>query len=293
MVQIDGSGYASATSPNTFSGLAPGSHTVDLQDANGCTKSAQITVDTCPCNPLSACTPPYPFSSSNPKTNIAFSESEVLRAFIVSVGPNCTPSQVQVFYNDEHALTLGIRSITVKGKTGTTTTTYPVTPLASNPGSATNPQVGSTIATGDQSGTDVSGRPIYPALFITDITNNPSSTSGDWQSGGTAIPPNALFGTWKAAIKTVDNTKNPSVVAVTPDADPMAHNNWNLGPGSDPVPAGLVNQGYGCEIRWDVSQLGLLPGHTYRLYFMVHDGDQNKAGGDAGQGCAILTMPQS
>jgi hypothetical protein len=81
------------------------------------------------------------------------------------------------------------------------------------------------------------------------------------------------------------------LVAVTPDADPMAHNNWNLGPGSDPVPAGLTNQGYGCEIRWDVSQLGLQSGHTYRLYFMVHDGDQNKAGGDAGQGCAILTMP--
>ncbi len=152
--------------------------------------------------------------------------------------------------------------------------------------------VGSTVATGDQAGVDVSGRPIYPALFITDITNNPSDTSGDWQFGGTAIPPHAVFGTWKAAVKLVDKTHSPQVVTVTPDSDPMTKNNWNLGSGSDPVPTPTpTNQGYGAEVRWNISQLGLVSGHTYRLYLMVHDGDQNKAGGDSGQACATIVMP--
>src|SRR5947209_17142424 len=106
-------------------------------------------------------------------------------------------------------LTLGIKQVNVKTNTGTTTTNYTVTPLTTNPGSTTSPMVGSTIATGDQAGVDVSGRPIFPALFITDITNNPSDTSGDWQNGGTAVAPNAVFGTWKGAVKTVDKTHNP------------------------------------------------------------------------------------
>jgi uncharacterized repeat protein (TIGR01451 family) len=163
-----------------------------------------------------------------------------------------------------------------------------ITALSGNPGSALNPLVGSTVLTGDQAGTDVSDRPLYPALFITDITSDPTSLAGDWQYGGTAIPPHAVFGTWKGAVRTVDKTRSPAVATVTPDADP-AKNNWNLGTG-DAAPAGLVNQGYGAEVRWETEQLGLLPGHTYRLYFMVHDGDQNKSGGDSGQGCVSLNM---
>jgi hypothetical protein len=31
----------------------------------------------------------------------------------------------------------------------------------------------------------------------------------------------------------------------------------------------------------------LKPGHAYRLQIMLHDGDQNKSGGDAGQGCMV------
>jgi len=210
----------------------------------------------------------------------------------------CTPLTVQVFYSDEHALTLGIRQVQVKqscnGSTSTTTTNYPVTPMAS-PGptaqSANNPQAGSQIQSGDQAGTDLSGRPMFPALFITDITYNPPNPlAGDWQYGGTAYPPTFVSGTWKAAIRTIDKTTNPPTITVTPDSDP-AVNNWNLGPGADPVPAGLQNEGYGAEIRWDISTLGLQPGHTYRLYFMEHDGDQNKTGGDSGQGCAFITMP--
>ena len=74
----------------------------------------------------------------------------------------------------------------------------------------------------------------------------------------------------------------------------MSKNNWNLGAGSDTPPGGfgaLSNEGYGAEARWNVSDLGLQPGHAYRLQFMVHDGDQNKAGGDSGQGCLTVVMP--
>ena len=40
----------------------------------------------------------------------------------------------------------------------------------------------------------------------------------------------------------------------------------------------------------DDPSLGLVAGHTYRLQFMVHDGDQNKTGGDVGEGCTVVTI---
>jgi hypothetical protein len=111
------------------------------------------------------------------------------------------------------------------------------------------------------------------------------------QYGGTAIAPSRVCGTWKAAVRTVDKTKSPEVVTVTPDADP-AKNNWNLG-GGDAPPAGTENEGYGAVIYWKLSDLNLIPGHSYRLQFMVHDGDQNKSGGDVGQACTnmYVTIP--
>src|SRR5204863_7883277 len=107
-----------------------------------------------------------------------------------------------------------------------------------------------------------------------------------WQFGGTAIPPHAVFGAWKGAVKIVDRSGSTTNITINPDGDPDK-NDWNVD-GGDPVPDGLVNQGYGAEVRWDVDRLGLIPGHSYRLYFMVHDGDQNHSGGDVGQGCAVL-----
>src|SRR5947208_3299802 len=95
------------------------------------------------------------------------------------------------------------------------------------------------------------------------------------------------------ALRTVDNTRVPAVVTVTPEADP-AKNNWDLTPAADTPPGGfasLTNQGYGAEISWNISELNMIPGHTYRLYFMVHDGDQNKTGGDVGQDCVFFVMP--
>jgi hypothetical protein len=135
---------------------------------------------------------------------------------------------------------------------------------------------------------------MFPALFITDLSVPPGNTNplaGDWQFGGTGIPPTEVFGTWKAATATINQVTN--TVTVTPDNDSPT-NNWNLGTCGppDPVPTPTpTNEGYGTEVRWDISALGLIPGHQYRLYFMVHDGDQNQTGGDSGQGCAYITMP--
>src|SRR5262249_61802958 len=113
---------------------------------------------------------------------------------------------------------------------------------------------------------------------------------GDWQFGGTPIAPHAVFGTWKAAVRTVDATKSPPVVTVIPDKDPVK-NAPNLD-GGDPVPQDVASQDYLSEVRWSVDQLLLehkiMKGRVYRMQFMVHDGDQNKTGGDVGQGCSTV-----
>lgn len=280
-----GSLFAKVLGINTFdvgakaTACSLGSTYADLIDDNA---------TSCPFTP-GPCVIGYPFSSSNPQTSVTFNESDVLRGFAPQLaGPGDT---IKVWYNDEHALTLGIRQVVVKtSKTASTTTNYAVSALTANPGKALSPAVGSTGLSGDQSGTDPLFRPMFPALFITDLTTDPTSKAGDWQYGGSPIPPDAVFGSWKAAVKTIDKSKSPATASVTPDADP-AKNNWSLGAGSDPAPAGASNEGFGAEARWNVSGLGLKAGHAYRMQFMVHDGDQNKAGGDSGQDCMTVVIP--
>jgi hypothetical protein len=220
----------------------------------------------------------YPYASDNPLTSVTFVESEVLRAIEPSGG---TPlASIRLFYNDEHALTLGVRRVEITDANGTTGQDYAVTPLTTNPSAVAYPETGTNEVTGDYSGLDQSARPMWPVLYVTDTTNDANDRSGDWQWCGTPYNPNAVFGTWKSALRTVDKTLDPVDVSVTPDPDP-AKNNWNLG-GGDPVPPGLTNQGYGAEVRWDIV---LIPGRSYRIQVLVHDGDQNKAGGDSGEAC--------
>lgn len=221
----------------------------------------------------------YPIDPGNPLTSVAFNESDVL----VGSRMDAAKGTFEVWYSDEHALALGVRQVNVITAGGTATTNYPVSPLTPSMW-AHQPAVGTTATAGDQAGTDASGRPIAPSLYVTDITDNPNSRSGDWQYGGTAIAPSDVFGTWKAFTRTVDRTT--SQTTVTADADP-ARNGWNLGAGSDAPPAGATAGGYGAEIRWNLSDLSLIQGHNYRFYVIVHDGDQNKTGGDAGQ--AVFT----
>jgi hypothetical protein len=270
-----------------------GEFTLTLTDATTqCVSACSTTLRVVPC----ACQVSYPDSTNPPRSLVVFNESEVLRA--AEPGPtNCASAgaAIKLWYNDEHALTLGVRRVIVKTSTGTTTTDYPISPGPSTPGCVLNPQVGTTVASGDQSGNDVAGgggRPLRPALFITDLTmNGATSRAGDWQQGGVGISPHKVCGTWKAAVKALDKTRVPELVTVTPDGDPT-RNDWNLG-GGDAPPDGLVNQGYGAECVWFVDQLDLIAGHTYRMYFMVHDGDQNKSGGDVGHACTTVHIPET
>jgi hypothetical protein len=224
----------------------------------------------------------YPYSSSSPLTGAIFNESEVLAA-IQPLGGSPLAT-VRLFYNDEHALTLGVRRVDIVSASGTSGRDYPVSPLPAVPGSVRYPETGTNELSGDYAGLDQWLRPMWPALFVTDITSNPDDRSGDWQQGGIPWSPTAVFGTWKAAVRTVDTTVSPSDVSVAPDADP-SKNTWDLGPGSDPVPTAQITkktEGYGAEVVWNLS---LTAGHSYRVQVMVHDGDQNKLGGDVGEAC--------
>ncbi len=220
----------------------------------------------------------YPYASDNPLTSVEFIESEVLRAIDPSGGAPL--ASIRLFYNDEHALTLGVSHVDVTDSAGTTGKDYPVTPLTTDPSATAYPETGTNEVSGDYSGLDQSGRPMWPVLYVTDTTNDPNDRSGDWQQCGTPYNPNAVFGSWKAALRTVDKTLNPADVSIAPDADPTK-NDWDLA-GGDPVPTGLTSQGFGAEVRWN---LVLIPGRSYRIQVLVHDGDQNKAGGDSGEAC--------
>ncbi len=231
---------------------------------------------------------PYPYVSSNPLTSVAFNESTVLKG----ANLDANKGAFDLWYSDEHALALGVRQVNVKTATGTTPTNYPLAAMTQNPDAAVNPALGTLATSGDQAGTDASGRLLAPSLYITDTTGNPNSRSGDWKFGGQAYSPSAVFGAWKGFTRTVDNTHGGAVSLVA-DVDP-ARNGWNLGPNADVVPAGLTNEGYGAEVRWNISDLAsqgiqLVAGHTYRFYVIVHDGDQNKAGGDCGQASFTYT----
>ena len=279
------------TITSTYTNIAKASGT-----SGGLTVSATATATVaginCNCN-LS-----YPDNTNLPRSAAVFNESECLQAS--DPGPaSCgsTGSVIKLWYTDEHALLLGVRAVSVKTFSGTTITNYNMTPTPATPACFSNPFVGDTISTGDQAANDFAaggGRPLWPVIFITDLTvNGASSRRGDWQQGGKGIPPTGVCGMWKGAVKTIDKTRNPPLVTITTDVDPVK-NNWSLGSGSH-TPAGgfasLINGGYGAEVSWDVNSLGLIAGHTYRLVFMVHDGDQNKTGGDVGETCTTIHIP--
>ncbi len=302
-------------------------------------------------DPFSVGSVPYPYSSTNALTNVAFNESEIMYGASV----NLAASTFDIFYSDEHALCLGVNQVTVQvngtttngsttvtvatsgltvgatvsgtgipsgttiasvGQTtitlstaatanGTTTLTFTNSystaqmPTGSSTASAVNPGVGDTNVTGAAGAVDASGRPLFPSLYVTDITNSPSSLSGDWQSGGTAVSPSAIYGSWKSYALSVNETVSPATVTQTGGNDPTTANGWTLPVGADPVPASISgsNAGYGTELQWSLSSLYgqgiLIPGHNYRFYFVVHDGDQNNSGGDVGTGSSLrLYLPR-
>src|SRR5439155_11970090 len=98
-----------------------------------------------------------------------------------------------------------------------------------------------------------------------------------------------LFGTWTAFV--------PGQSVADPASNtPVAGSTSYGGAGSDPflinVPGTTSVESYGAEARWNVGQAaGVVPGHKYRAQAIMHDGDQNKAGGDVGEACTTFTVP--
>ena len=243
-----------------------------------------------PVPPPAECVLGYPDNSNLPKSKTVFNESEVLRAY------GRTAGEIRMWYGDEHAMLLGIKQVYLDLPKPMTDifVNHAVATMVGNPSSAigspgsTQPQyvlTGLEMTTGDGAAIDGFGRPVYPSVFVTDITTNPTSRAGDWQQGGTPYRPNKIFGTWKAAVLHLDySTTKLLARSFVLDADP-AKNHKNLGAGANAVPAGVSDEGFSSEVVWTIAGLGLNPSHNYRLQFMVHDGDMNKTGGDVGQGC--------
>jgi hypothetical protein len=240
---------------------------------------------------LTNCNLGYPATNTTPcpRASTTFNESTVLIAFRPE-GSAENATNIQAFYGDEHAILLGASS--VNG------TPCPIEPTPAAPGCSTG-----DLATGCSAANDPSGRPLVPSLFVTDITNGDPCTTGtgadckDWQCGAvppTPIPPTTLCGTWKSA--TVSGT------TVTVAGDPASNvcpAVGSIGAGMpDPLPplqTAKLEAGYCSEVIWDMAALqaaGILqPGRAYRLQYMVHDGDQNKTGGDTGQNCVNIAIP--
>jgi hypothetical protein len=172
-----------------------------------------------------------------------------------------TGGTIKVWYTDEQAMSLG-----------------------KNPGVSAwqanmtlqNPSVGDTAA---KDGIF----PYYPALFLTDITSDPTSRAGDVQNGGIAHPPSMVYGAWKA-----QGEGNPS--GYTQDTLPAGADQFSS------IPSANLNTntgergtetGFQAELLWNVSSLGLTPGHSYRAQFVIHDGDRD---GDIGLGCTTIVL---
>ena len=221
----------------------------------------------------------------------SFSESTVMRwAQINGTGSS---AQLVAYADDENSVLLGVNGATpMLDGTG-------VSQNGSNGQTGAVSYHGVNVSGGSSSLTDPSGRPYFPALYITNLTAHPLSGgtgAGDFQNQGT--PRNLssgqpfvddIFGSWITGTVSSGRYSRTSL---------PAKNNWNLGVGSDtPVGttfAAMGNEGYGTEVRWNLAHLtdsdghALVRGNVYRIQIIEHDGDQNKAGGDAGEFCATL-----
>ena len=174
---------------------------------------------------------------------------------------------LKLFYDDESAMPLGN-----------------VAMASSCPAQITSPNVNSNNK-------DANGFPYYPAVFVTDLTQNPNPPySGDGQNGGTPNPPDIVYGAWKQENQGNDpnqcnNSKgNGTNLDGSPDQYPIS-----------PVPISCSDQdrdtSWTAENVWHIANLKekdgtpLIPGHVYRFQFAMHDGDGAFHGDDFSDGC--------
>lgn len=222
---------------------------------------------------------PYPIDTTNQpvlancSSNIkGKQEPEMIWSYSINSSPaSDNKIALKIFYTNKHALLLG---------SGTS-----VSPMNNHPADhVSSPNIGDTNIK------DSNNFPIFPAIFLTDITTLPNDTSGDAKSGGEANAPDDIYGTWKKA-----GANNP------------VENNLNLGPGADTWPpangpgSGAHDYNFTSEIIWKLTKIKaknpvtglnepLWPGHRYRGQIILHDGGNPS---DIGITCINFIAPSS
>jgi hypothetical protein len=253
---------------------------------------------------------------STTRTLVKFNESTVLKGIsttgIDASNNASSTATVQVYYSDEWEMNAGNAPLPVVwqptyAKAGSTT--IKADDAGTNPndlnntGTTTQTPTPTTTATrtspwGNGTGVDPNARPMGPVIFVTKVAGNAAANTpaaGDWQDQGFTHEqePDFVGGMWKA-------TNEGHLQVAGKDA---AANGTYLGPHSDlPFDTSLASiEKYGAEARFDISGLdaynpatGLYEpvkgGGTYKVQMMVHDGDQNKGGGDTGEACRIVKI---
>ena len=246
-------------------------------------------------------------------------ENDILVAYSPAPPSVAGPgSRLILWYRDEHAMALGVSRVEVPDPI-TPRMTFPIVPYPGGLFGTIDSAIGTPMLIGAPyhftnssnvrdsrfDSVDIGGRPIFPAIFITDITTDPNNKSGDWENGGNPIPPHSVYGQWKVLFKKVasdgsygyDQDDTLSSGAGDPPGNYDKNTNTaQLGPGSDPIP-GITVQGHGDhlgEAAWEVDRLvaesHMLPNHTYRVQFIAHDGDQSQNGGDTAEACGTVRL---
>jgi hypothetical protein len=263
-----------------------------------------------------------------------FNEIGIIEGMTVtSGGTPSAPITVNVFYSDEHALTLG-QSSSGYGTTGGADLTAWAATYSKNPSTVrntddagTNPagvkQLGYKVAsgadgkdaaitptsvlTGVSTASDAGGRPVAPSLFLTDRTGvgHETDTSGDWQNqnggaggndgNGTAQKPSYVGGTWK---------NNGAANPLGSDGKVAENGSTNLGPHSETFARNISTaQGlekYAAELRWDVSTLdtdpstpAIDPPKAGHTYRVQMMFHDGDHVADTGEACQDITIPKA
>lgn len=194
-------------------------------------------------------------------------EIEMLWAYSLDASPaSGNQLALKAFYTNKYALLLGSGNISSMQK-------HPADHVS-------NPNIGNAATK------DNDNFPLFPAVFLTDITNNPADTSGDAQTGGLANKPDDVYGTWKAAGAQDPTPSNgqPANLGTGADSWPPAN-----GPGDGPHDSNFT-----AEIIWNISNIkaknnvSLIPGNKYRAQIVLHDGGNPD---DIGVACLNFQAP--